>query len=425
MPRAIPPAGINLFQFIYVLLAEYERRSGLPALNLSLGNPDLIPPEEIRRLQAQFCADPGYDYHTYAEDKNLLNFCEGMVELHGRIRVQDHAHLRATPIAGIKTATTIIPLACGLHLPDRRRRGSFVLASNLPAYDVAGTWSDSYLGAHRVVWPLYSAENMRLCVAHLDSALKQAKVKRPDLVFVIRPGNPASVGSTAGEWQALIQFCLEHKTRLVNDAAYAGLTDEPHIPLAAVAKDYPELEWLELYSVSKSFSDPGARLGALVGSKEFVEDYTTIKGNTDSGPVPAIMAAYGRYFEDLPAVRQELSSLRGLYRSRLNYVIEALKKAGLRQACPTDAGFFTLWKVPRRVLGQDLAVEARKQSLSIHEAYNRLVISETGIVGVHFSGFAADSQPEPLVRYAVCTDVLSQKFQSRFETELRRLQPEY
>ncbi len=425
MPRAIPPAGINLFQSIYVLLAEYERRSGLPALNLSLGNPDGIPPEEIRRLQAQFCQDPGYDYHTYAEDKNLLGFCEGMVELHGRIRVQDFAHLRATPIAGIKTATALIPLACGLHLPDRRRRGRFVLASNLPAYDVAGTWSASYLGTRRVVWPLYTAENMRLCVAHLETALRQAKVKRPDLIFVIRPGNPASVAATAGEWQALIQFCLQHGSRLVNDAAYAGLADDNHVPLAAVAKDYPELEWLELYSVSKSFSDPGARLGALVGSKDFIEDYITIKGNTDSGPVPALMAAYGQFFKDRPAARQALESLKRLYRSRLDYMIPAVKRAGLRQACPTDAGFFTLWKVPRRVLGQDLAGLARRQGLSMHEAYNRLVISETGIVGVHFAGFDSADKTEPLARYAVCTDVLNLKFQSRFETELSRLEPEY
>jgi len=425
MSRRIPAADINLFQSIYVLLDEYQRRSGLPALNLSLGNPDGVPPEEIRRLEAAFALDPGYDYHTYAEDKNLLGFCEGMVELHGRIRLQDHAHLRAVPIAGIKSATAIIPLACGLHLPDRRRRARFVVASNLPAYDVAGTWSASYLGAKRVVWPLYSAENMRLCVAHLDAALRRAKVRRPDLVFVIRPGNPASVGASTGEWQALIQFCLERGCRLVNDAAYAGLADERHVPLAAVAKDYPELEWLELYSVSKSFSDPGARLGALVGSQDFVADYITIKGNTDSGPVPALIAAYGRFFEDLPAARRALESLRGLYRSRLDYVIASLQKSGMRQACPTDAGFFTLWKVPRRVLGKDLAKEARRQGSSVHEAYNRLVISETGIVGVHFAGFDPEGRAEPLVRYAVCTDVLSHKFQTRFETELSRLEPGY
>ena len=45
MPRRIPPSGINLFQSIYILLDEYQRRTGQPAFNLSLGNPDGVPPE--------------------------------------------------------------------------------------------------------------------------------------------------------------------------------------------------------------------------------------------------------------------------------------------------------------------------------------------------------------------------------------------
>ncbi|MFA6316947.1 MAG: aminotransferase class I/II-fold pyridoxal phosphate-dependent enzyme [Elusimicrobiota bacterium] len=425
MPRAIPPAGINLFQSIYLLLADYERRSGLPALNLSLGNPDGIPPSRIRRLEARFCKDPGYDYHTYAEDKDLLDFCDGMVSLHGRIRFKRHPGLAAAPIAGIKTATALIPLACGLHLPDRERRNSFIMASNLPAYDVAGTWSDSYLGARRVVWPLYASEGMRLRVENLETALAKARVRRPDLVFVIRPGNPASVKATTADWRSLIAFCLKHKTRLVNDAAYAGLSDKTHIPLASIAKDYPDLEWLELYSVSKSFSDPGARLGALVGSKDFVQDYMTIKGNTDSGPVPALMAAYGRFFQDRKTAAKSLESLYRLYRRRLDYVIASFKKAGLRQACATDAGFFTLWKVPAQAFGQDIQAKALDQGIPASEAYNKLVISETGIVGVHFSGPTPEGGLEPLIRYGVCADVLAPRFKKRFEAALSRLQPRY
>lgn len=419
--RRIPAVGINLFQLIYILIREYQEKSGLETLNLSLGNPDGIPPEAIRRLKAAYAEDPGYDYHTYAEDRNLLDFAEGMVELHGRIRVQEHAHLRALPIPGIKGASALVPLACGLHLPDTLRRRRFTVASNLPAYDIIGTWSESYLAAKRVVWPLYSADNMRLNIERLQEALKRERVDQLDLVFVIRPGNPAAVGASEADWKALIRFCLERGSRLVNDAAYSALAEDgSHVPLAAVAKDFPDLEWLELYSVSKSFNDPGARLGALVGSKDFVEDFVTIKGNTDSGPVPSVMAAYGRFFKDRAAAQGALKALRGLYRRRLDYLVPRLEGAGLRPACRTEAGFFTLWKVPRRVLGRDLAKDA-----PAHEAFNRLVIAETGIVGVHFQALAEGGAPQPLIRYAVCTDVLDPKFQARFEEQLARLKPEY
>jgi aspartate/methionine/tyrosine aminotransferase len=261
---------------------------------------------------------------------------------------------------------------------------------------------------------------MRLNVARLREALRRDGADRADLVFTIRPGNPAAVGAGAADWKELIAFCLEKGMRLVNDAAYAGLAaGGAHVPLAAVAKDYSDLEWLELYSVSKSFNDPGARLGALVGSRDFVEDFRLVKGNTDSGPVPAVMAAYGEFLSDPAAAARALGEIRGLYEKRVSYLIPRLKQAGLRPACETEAGFFTLWKVPAEALGRALP-EANRA-----EAFNRAVIAETGIVGVHFTGSDGEGRPEPLIRYAVCADVLDPKFQERLESRLSLLKPGY
>lgn len=418
--RRLPATGINLFQQIYILLREYRERTGEEPLNLSLGNPDGVPPEALLRLKSRYAKDPGYDYHTYAEDKDLHGFAGAMVELHGAIKVAEFPHLRALPIAGIKTASALMPLACGLHLPDKTRRKAFRVASNLPAYDVVGTWSDAYLAAERTVWPLVSADNMRLNLSRLKEALKKDGADRADMIFVVRPGNPAAVGANRSEWKELIEFCLERGTRLVNDGAYAGLASKStHVPLAQVAKDYPDLEWLEMYSVSKSFNDPGARLGALVGSNDFVEDFILVKGNTDSGPVPGVMAAYGDLLSDRAAAKKALGAIRGLYEKRLSYLIPKLAAAGLKPACSTEAGFFTLWKVPKEVLGTPLPEKNRA------EAFNRAVISVTGIVGVHFTGFSHDGKPEPLIRYAVCADVLKRSFQTRLEERLARLKPVY
>jgi len=285
---------------------------------------------------------------------------------------------------------------------------------------VIGTWSGSYLGARRTVWPLATSDNMRLSVARLKAALAKDGADRADLVFVIRPGNPAAVGASKADWEELVAFCVEKGMRLVNDGAYAGLAATgSHATLASVAKDHPELEWLELYSVSKSYNDPGARLGALVGSKDFVEDFTLVKGNTDSGPVPGVMAAYGEFLSDRGAARAALDDIRGLYERRLAYLIPKLKAAGLRPACGTEAGFFTLWHVPESVFGKPLPVEGR------HEAFNRAVIAETGIVGVHFNSTTESGRPEPLIRYAVCADVLDKAFQTRLEAGLAALKPVY
>lgn len=415
MARRIPDSGINLFQLIYVLLGQYREQSGKDPLNLSLGNPDGIPPKEILELESRFTKNPAYDYHTYAEDKNLLGFAEQMVFLHSRVELSKYPHLEAFPIAGIKTAGPLLLLACQAG----------IYASNLPAYDIVGVWGEKYLRSRRIVWPLLSVDNMRLNVGRLKEAVVRSGNPHLDLIFTVRPGNPAAVGASTQDWRELISFCLEHKTRLVNDGAYAGLAGEKHVTLASVAKDYPELEWAEMYSVSKSFNDPGARLGAIVGARDFIRDYLMVKGNTDSGPVPSIMAAYGQFFKDQARAQRVLSELRGLYRRRLEYVIPLFKKSGLIAACGTEAGFFTLWKVPREVLGIDLVKEAERGNFNLAEAFNRIVISKTGLAGVHFLGQDEKGNTEPLIRYAVCADVLNPQFKERFETALQSLHPRY
>ncbi len=419
--RRIPASGINLFQLIYILIREYEQKSGQKALNLSLGNPDLSPVAEVLELKARFAGRSDYELHTYAEDNNVNQFAEGMVRALTGLEVAAHSHLKATPIAGIKTATALLPLACGLHLKDRRQCH---VVTNLPAYDVMGTWTSTYLASNRIVWPLSSQDGMALRLDRLKDALQKAGVERPELIFVIRPGNPASAGASRAEWEALIRFCIERGIRLANDGAYTALgRPDGHVPLSQVAPAFPELEWVELLSVSKSFSDPGARLGVMVGSREFIEDYVLIKGNTDSGPNPHVMAAYGELFKDTARARGMLEELTGIYLKRLDYLVPRLKALGLRPACETTAGFFTLWRTPDEAWGLDLHAEATRQGISRAELFNRLTIDRAGVVGVHFQG--PPETGEVFIRYAVCTDVLAPAFQARFEAAMAGMKPVY
>jgi aspartate/methionine/tyrosine aminotransferase len=425
--RRIPASGINLFQLIYILIREYEAQAGQKVLNLSLGNPDLIPTDEVLNLRAFYQKQKRYELHTYAEDNNIDQFCEGMVRAFTGLDYSRYPHLKAVPIPGIKTATSLLPLACGMHLKDRKQ---FHVVSNLPAYDVIGTWSNSYLATNRIVWPLSADDGMTLNVERLKTALQGAGVEKPDLIFVIRPGNPAARGASEAEWKEIIEFCISRGIRLVNDGAYTTLaTPQGHVPLSQVAKDYPALEWAELLSVSKSFSDPGARLGVMVGSKEFIEDFILIKGNTESGPVPSIMAAYADLFRDEKLTRKIMDELLDIYQKRLGFLVPALKKAGLRPACETTAGFFTLWRTPDIAYGINLREEAQKRGMPRAELYNRLVIEKTGIVGVHFTGpakpGAKPGEDDAYIRYAVCTDVLLPEFQARFLKALEEIKPQY
>ena len=142
------------------------------------------------------------------------------------------------------------------------------------------------------------------------------------------------------------------------------------------------------------------------------------------------MAAYGDLMKDAKLARRLLQETYQIYRSRLDWLVPKLKEIGLRPACETTSGFFTLWKTPDEAYGIDLVAEAKSRGIPKAELFNRLTIEATGIVGVHFTGPAIQTEKgatpgEAFIRYAVCTDVLLPEFQSRFLTETAKIKPRY
>ena len=129
-----------------------------------------------------------------------------------------------------------------------------------------------------------------------------------------------------------------------------------------------------------------------------MEDFILVKGNTDSGPVPTLMAAYGELFKNQAQSKRILNHTYKIYRSRLDYLVPKLKSIGLRQACETTAGFFTLWKTPDFAFGRNLREESEQKKISQSELFNRLVIEKTGIVGVHFQGAPGTGETFILLR---------------------------
>lgn len=194
---------------------------------------------------------------------------------------------------------------------------------------------------------------------------------------------------------------MQNKVRLVNDWAYAGLVHKKHVPLSQVAKDYPELEWMELFSVSKTMSACGWRVGAAVGSQDFIDELASVKGNTDSGANGPALVAIRDYLEQ-STTKQELTSLQELYLHRLGILENILLSAGLRSAGGTDGWFFSLWHCPKTLDGTPVTTA---------EEFNNLMIENYGVIGVPFSwATLPDGSREQFIRYAVCAPLENSTF---------------
>ncbi|MCD5374884.1 aminotransferase class I/II-fold pyridoxal phosphate-dependent enzyme [Candidatus Gracilibacteria bacterium] len=396
--------GVNLFQKIAMLVADYKEENGAENLiNIGSGEPDLTPPKRLQELVAAEVLKDDQRIHTYQENnsKNKLN--QNFIELNTGVNIDEYDHISSQILPGEKTTLGLLPIACGANRTDVQIDNDGFMV-NAPSYDITRTWSE-YLGEKSFVWPMYADENFALNIKHIPEGAK------PRMILVVKPGNPCPVGAQKQEWIDLIEYCIKNNIRLVNDGAYTALTHTSHVTLTEVAKDYPDLEWIELLSISKTFSACGWRLGMAVGSNDFISELAKVKGNTDSGPFGPLISGMEKYLET-PQAKIDAKKNQEIYQKRLEILRGVFTEFGLHPACNTDAGFFMMFDCPKFINGK--AVENS-------EDYNKQIITLIGVVGVPFQG----QKGEQFIRYSACYDAFDEAKIAKLKSVLSTVEISY
>jgi len=369
----LPEGGTNLFQAIKDKCREAEA-GGKTLYRLSIGQPTGPALLSARKAAARAVMSDKESMHEYQDNGSpgVPDFAKRFVQAHFNANFLEGADVDYLPIPGIKPMLGLVPLACGAAQNPLQ-----VATTTKPGYPTPADWS-GYLGLQHHALPL-NPENSFLFKP-------EDIVIGTDLIMTNYPHNPSGQIATREWWKGICRHCDDHNIRLFNDNPYYILSHLPEsCPLTEVALNFPDLSWAEAFSASKMISNgTGWRIGAIVGSPDFIGDIATIKGNTDSG-FAAPMAAGALY--SIENDKEGVAECRERYGRRLKILIDILTRRGMELAVRPGAGFFTLWKRPNQAFG----VEIRDA-----EHFNFLMIERTGVVGVHF---------EPYIRYAVCGDI--------------------
>lgn len=406
--RYLPLSGENLFQRIKRIVTDYEiEHWAWSAINVSVGDPDQTPPLTLQKMLAESWTTNERKIHNYRECDEPEWFCKSMVSYHTWIDISWYSHLRTLAIAGIKTIYGLLPIACGANRESENPNIWYM--RNAPAYDLIWVWSE-YLWEKAMVWPIYSHQEFKLKIDNI-----QHDEKFPRLIVTIKPWNPCPVWASRQEWEEVIGYCIQNKIRLVNDAAYAALIYKDHVTLTEVAKDYPELEWIEMFSISKTMNAAGWRIWAIVWSKDFVDEVQKVKENNDSWPNGPAMVAVSHYLQSEYCTK-ELHDIRDLYKKRLEILIDLLLNAWFKQACQTDWWLFTMWHCPKKVNGIEIQDA---------EHCNQTIIKLVGIIWVPFKGSLIDGKPEQFIRYSLCAPLEKEEFKDKFHKALSSLEIVY
>jgi alanine-synthesizing transaminase len=169
----------------------------------------------------------------------------------------------------------------------------------------------------------------------LVEAWQRASVK-PRVIVVSFPHNPTSACVDFAFMERLVNFALEHEVVICHDFAYADLGFDGYRPPSILQVPRAKECCVELYTLTKSFSMAGWRVGFLVGNAEIVAALTKLKSYLDYGTFqPVQIAAIVAMNEAVDYPEQ----LRMIYQSRRNTLVEGLHRIGWDVVSPRGSMF--------------------------------------------------------------------------------------
>ena len=148
---------------------------------------------------------------------------------------------------------------------------------------------------------------------------------KPRVIVLSFPHNPTTACVDLSFMERLVAFAREHEVVLVHDFAYADIGfdgyEPPSILQVPGAKDVA----VELYTMTKSFSMAGWRVGFVVGNREIVQALTKLKTYLDYGTFQPIQIAAIVAMNEAPEYPKQINSI---YKSRRNTLCDGLNRIG-------------------------------------------------------------------------------------------------
>lgn len=169
----------------------------------------------------------------------------------------------------------------------------------------------------------------------------------PKMLIISYPHNPTTAVVDLAFFEKLVGFCRDHDMVVVHDFAYADLVFDGYKPPSFLQVPGAKDIGVELFSLSKSYSMPGWRVGFCVGNPGLVGALRRIKSYLDYGifqpiQIAAIIALNGPY--------DCVSEIVDIYRERRDVLIEGLERAGWHIEKPKGTMF--VWgKIPDAYAG--------------------------------------------------------------------------
>ena len=306
------------------------RRDGKDIIDLGMGNPDLGTPKHIVDKLVEAAQKP--HNHRYSASMGITKLRAAISDWYQRrFDVQIDPDTEAIVTIGVKEGMSHLILVT-------IRPGDVVFTPN-PTYPIH-PYSAIISGGDVRGIPLGPDQDF---FDNLINATKQTW-PRPKIVIISHPHNPTTEVVDLEFFQKIVDYAREHKILLIHDFAYADLVfDDYQAPSMLQVKGAKDVG-VEFFSLSKSYSMPGWRVGFCVGNKDTIAALRRIKSYLDYGifqpiQIASIIALNGPY--------DCVEEIRQTYQERRDTLVSGLSRVGWD--IPSPKGTMFVWgKIPQQ-----------------------------------------------------------------------------
>lgn len=323
--KRLPP---YVFSIVNSLKIE-ARRQGNDIIDLGMGNPDGATPKHIVDKLVEAARNP--KNHRYSASKGITQLRNAICEWYlRRYDVILDSELEAVVTIGSKEGLS--------HLVLATVGPGDVVMTPTPAYPIH-PYSVIIAGGEVRSVPIGPGIDF---FDEMEKAYKSSW-PRPKMLIINFPHNPTTmVVEGLGFFKKVVAFAKENDLIVLHDLAYADLCFDgykaPSFLQVPGAKDIG----VEFFSMTKSYSMAGWRVGFCVGNQEIVGALSKIKSYLDYGMFQPIQIAS---IIALRGPQDCVEEIRETYESRRNVLIKGLKRAGWNVP-PPKATMFVWAEIP-------------------------------------------------------------------------------
>ena len=320
----LPPYVFNEVQ----ALKLKARQAGEDIIDFGMGNPDHASPAHVVEKLIEAARNP--KNHRYSASRGITKLRHAICAWYQRnYSVDLDPETEAIVTMGSKEG--LAHLALAMVAP-----GDVVLTPT-PSYPIH-PYSIIIAGGEVRGFPLRQDGDF---FEDMLTAFRQT-LPRPKILILSFPHNPTTAVVDLGFFKKVVAFAKENNLYVVHDLAYADIVFDgykaPSFMQVPGAKDVG----VEFFTLSKSYSMPGWRVGFCVGNTKMVGALQKIKSYLDYGifqpiQIAGIIALNGPQ----ECVRETVA----LYRSRRDTLVDGLNRIGWKVEKPL-ATMFVWARIP-------------------------------------------------------------------------------